>query len=146
MIRLTLLVVVFLATSFWGHGQGLTNPADLPDAFLASPRLGAGFDSKRSFIANRDVSIFGVRVGLEFDRKAATGFGFYFLSSPFYRNFIHPGDSGGVDTTRARLRFSYVSLWFEYMMLATKRWELSVPFSIGFGEAEFDGFEQSSTV
>jgi hypothetical protein len=126
-------------------GQGWNHPADLPDAFLSSPKLGAGFDSKRSFIANRDVNIFGVRAGLEFDRKAAVGFGYYFLSSPFYSNFIHPADSGGgLDTTRSRLRFSYVSVWFEYMLLASRRWELSLPLSLGFGEAEFEGFEETT--
>ncbi|MEM6271128.1 MAG: hypothetical protein AAF998_16945 [Bacteroidota bacterium] len=142
MIRLVI-ILWFLGNVGMGiSAQGLTRPKELPAAFRSTPKVLVGFDSKRSFIDNRDVRIFGVRAGLEFDRKVGVGFGIYFLRSPFVRNFIEPADGGGVDTIRSNLRFGYVSAWFEYMIYASRRWEVSVPLTLGFGEAEFSGFEE----
>jgi hypothetical protein len=68
----------------------------------------------------------------------------YFLRSPFVRNFTVPNDSGGTDTIRSNLRFAYISLWVEYILLVTKRWEVGIPLSLGFGEASFAGFEEQT--
>lgn len=124
--------------------QGLTNPLDIPQAFQESPKLMLEFDSKRSFLGNRDIKILGARVGMDFDQKIAVGFGAYFLRSPFVRNFITPDDSGGTDTIRSNLKFAYVSIWAEYILLVTKRWEVSIPMTLAFGEASFAGFERQT--
>lgn len=120
--------------------QGLNKPADLAEAFQSSPRLILGFDSRRSFISRRDVRIFGVRAGLNFDDKARAGWGIYFLASPFRRTFEVPNPATmELDTIDSQLSFVYMSVWFEYVLLTTKRWELSAPLHLGLGTIDFPG-------
>ncbi|HHG84266.1 MAG TPA: hypothetical protein ENJ82_05905 [Bacteroidetes bacterium] len=124
--------------------QSLHKLSDLPEAFQETPKIILKFDSKQSTISNRNARIFGLRVGMSFDNKAATGFGIHFLASEFTRNFIVPDGNGGLDSIPALLDFRYMSLWFEYMILSNKRWELSLPLAIGLGEARFRGFTEST--
>lgn len=119
--------------------QTLVSPGAAFRALSSTPKFTAGFDTKRSFISNRDVSIFGVRVGLDFDRKIRMGFGTYFLSTPFFRRteVVFPGAGGAVDTIPAKLNFSYFAYFIEYVLFYSKRWEVGVPFYVGVGEVNF---------
>jgi hypothetical protein len=119
------------------QAQVLNAPRDLPGAFATSPKILVAVDSRRSFISNRDVKIMGVRVGLDFDKKARVGFGVYALASPFNRTFIRPNYSGIVDTMTCQLKFSYMTGYFEYVVLTTKHWEVSVPVHLGIGDVGF---------
>jgi len=85
------------------------------------------------------VSIFGVKMGLDFDKKIRTGFGVYFLSTPFYRSFQveQPGGGGSLDTIQAKLGFTYFSYFLEYVFLHSKRWEIGIPTYLGIGEVNF---------
>lgn len=145
MIRYALLIVgLLLLPAFSLPGQGLTRPGDIPEAFRESPKLMVELDSRRSIFSNRDNQILGTRIGLNFDQKIAAGFGLYFLASRFEKTMTVPDGSGGIHLVESRLRFAYMNAWAEYMLLVTKRWEVSIPVTLGFGEAEFSGFESQT--
>ena len=100
--------------------QGLTHPRDIPAAFHESPKLMVELDSRRSFISNRDNQILGGRIGFNFDQNIAVGFGLYALASRFDKSFTLTNEIGGIDTIRSRLKFAYISMWAEYILLVTK--------------------------
>jgi hypothetical protein len=109
----------------------------LPAAFLNSPKFQLGLDNRRSFIRDRDVGIIGLRAGLDFEGRARVGFGVYTLSSPFEETLVQKDFLGILDTTRARLRLSYMTAYFGYVLFLTKRWEVSVPVHLGVGDYRY---------
>lgn len=126
---------------FLGLSQGVNKPRDIRDAFHSpNAKLIVGLDSRRSFISRRDVQVFGVRGGYDLDNKVRFGVGAYFLRSPFYRTFFFENpDNGGRDTLTARLRFNYMTLFVEPVLLSTRRWEVSFPLHLGIGDSRYEG-------
>lgn len=111
-------------------------------SFHTKPKFFLGFDTRRSFISNRDVKIFGLRAGLEWNHRVRLGIGLYGLLSPYLRSYERLNDSTGLlDTIAAPLRFGYLSGFAEYVVVNKKRWELSVPLHLGLGSSRFEGFE-----
>lgn len=124
------------------QAQLINSPREIPAAFRQSPKLLVGLDSRRSFVSGRDVKVMGVRVGLDFEKRARVGFGVYTLASEFNRNFIRTDFFGVVDTIESSLRFAYMTGYFEYVLLATKHWEVSIPFHLGVGDVSFTKLDQ----
>lgn len=116
--------------------QVLVSPRSAWESFEKKPKFFGGFDSHRSFISNRDVSILGVRAGLEFDRRVRMAVGVYTLQSVFERQFTVQRPDG-LDTISAKLRYSHLSYILEYVALTSKRWEISLPLSLGLAEVNF---------
>ncbi|MEY3443081.1 MAG: hypothetical protein RLZZ519_1362, partial [Bacteroidota bacterium] len=81
-------------------------------------------------------------VGLDFEKRARVGFGVYTLASQFNRNFIRTDFFGIVDTIESQLRFNYLTAYFEYVLLTTKHWEVSIPLHLGVGDASFTKLNQ----
>jgi hypothetical protein len=119
----------------------------LGPALRQAPKMTLCLDSRRSFISASDVKTLGLRTSLDFDKRARLGFGVYFLASSFYHNFIRVDGLGQPDTVRAKLRFTYMTAYFEYVILSTKRWECSVPVHLGIGDVGFSELnEEPKTV
>lgn len=122
------------------QGQVIHDPRKLGEALKMSPKLSVALESRRSFISNVDVKVVGLKTSLDFERRARLGFGVYFLASPFNRKFILPNALGTQnDTIDSKLQFTYLSVFFEYVILTTKRWELSLPIHLGLGDVGFTG-------
>lgn len=135
-----LIVLTSILLPLSGSGQVFNRPSDLRDAFRSGEaKVLVGFDSRRSFISRRDVKVFGLRAGVDVQNKARLGFGMYFLRSPFYRTFFWENPAGEVDTLLSQLNFNYMTVFFEPVVLTTKRWEMSLPFHVGIGEAFYSG-------
>lgn len=132
-----LLLFGLLCTSLPLQAQVLVSPRQAWESFGKQPKFFSGFDSHRSFISNRDVSIFGVRMGLEFDDRVRLGIGVYFLMTPYSRNFMVPQPAGPDTLMQARLRLTHLSYLAEYVIFFSKRWEVSVPITLGLGEAHY---------
>ncbi len=145
--RLALIILVWMS-ALQLQGQAFNDLRKLGPALQQQPKLSLGIDSRRSFISSRDVKMLGVRVSLDFERRARLGFGIYFLASEFRRTFLPFTIPGQIDTiSNARLRFTYISAYFEYVILSTKRWECSLPVHLGLGDIGFDNLpEEPKTV
>ncbi len=118
------------------RAQVLVSPRAAWEAFDKKPKFFGGLDSHRSFISRRDVSILGVRAGLEFDGRVRMAIGVYTLGSGFTRQF-EVARPGSIDTISANLRYSHLSYILEYVALTSKRWEVSIPLSVGLAESSF---------
>ena len=107
--------------------------SNMREASYEKPKFLIGLDSRRSFIENREVRIFGARVGVDFDHRWRVGIGFYSLL----------GDNRGTytinqDTVLGRINFSYVAWFFEYVFYRHKRWEFSIPGYVGTGTSRLE--------
>ncbi len=101
-------------------------------ARLARPRVVAFYDARYSIINGHFGTIAGLKLGLEWKSRLRTGAAVYFLSSRIPTRRARPDD---IDDARADLRFRYLALYGEYVLLENRRWELSVPLQAGLGNA-----------
>lgn len=118
-----------------------TKPGDIRDAFRSQNcKVLVGFDSRRSFVSTLDVNVFGFRAGLDFDGLVRIGGGLYSLFSKIEQQYVLPDPVTGSDNSfTARLRFNYVTFFFEPILMRSKRWEFSLPWHIGIGDTFFEG-------
>ena len=93
-------------------------------ARLARPRVVAFYDARYSIINGHFGTIAGLKLGLEWKSRLRTGAAVYFLSSRIPTRRARHDD---IDDARADLRFRYLALYGEYVLLETRRWELTCP-------------------
>lgn len=118
----------FQSASLWKE------PAREKSQFLQDFKLLFSFDSRNSFILNQQAKMLGFRVGVEMFDKYRTGFGFYGL-----RDHIDlPQEIRRYDTLNQALRFTYSTLFFEYVIYEDFKWEASASFPFGRGKGMVD--------
>lgn len=115
--------------------------AQVMDTLRASIARKARFtfklDTRNSFITNRRAEIFGVKLGVEFDRKLRIGGGVHWLTSKLHKRTYLTSSAGLPDSVDARLSFRYFAYYIEYVFYKTNRWELSIPFQLGLGDSRY---------
>lgn len=110
---------------------------DIRDALKAKPVLDLRLDSRHSFINQSGVSVFGVKGGIEYDRKLRFGLGFNILSTQLNSSISYI-ENGLVKTNdEARLVFYHVSPYAEYVFYKGERWEISIPVQFGIGNSYY---------
>ncbi len=92
------------------------------------------FDNYRSFIAERPVQFYGLKLGIEWPRKFRWGFGLYSMKNGLPLAPIERRDY----SINQKFNFAYVNTYFEYVIYEDYRWEFSVPVSIGTGWGNID--------
>lgn len=115
------------------HAQTIDS---IPQYLSAAPLPIIKLDMRGSFISNRSVQFAGVKLGLEHAGKVQYGLGYSFLLSPVEGEEVIGGE-GRVST---RLRFGYVTPYFDYAFYQRGPWELRFPvqFGIGRGSVVYD--------
>ena len=116
---------------------------DVLDALESKPKLDLRLDSRHSFINQGGVSVFGIKGGIEYDRKLRFGLGFNILTTRQSRtvNYIENGQQKKDEN--ARLVFYNFSPYVEYVFFKQKKWEISVPVQIGFGTSYYNYYTLS---
>lgn len=121
-----LLLLSCFVTCFGAHAQLL----DSLHLFLGRPAKPVfKLDTRGSFISNRAVRMFGVKVGLEHAGRVQYGIGYSFLLSPVDRELYVEG----AGTVATHLRFGYVTPYFEYAFYQRGPWEVRIPVQFGIG-------------
>lgn len=95
-------------------------------------------DTRNSFISNRRGEIFGIKLGVEFDKKLRVGGGVHWLTSALTSDRYITGSTGKTDVVPAYLDLAYLAYYIEYVYFKTKRWELSIPFQFGGGYSKYE--------
>ena len=96
------------------------------------PKPTFSLDSRGSFISNRNVRLFGIKVGLEHAGRVRYGIGYSFLRTPVEHEAVVV-ESGVSRTVTTRLRLGYVTPYFSYTFYRRGPWEVSIPVQIGIG-------------
>ena len=94
------------------------------------PRVLFKLDGRGSFISTRSASIWGFKVGLEHNDRVQYGLGYSWL-----RNEITQEADLNGEIVPTRVRFGYVTAYFEYAFYQRKKWEVSIPVQVGLGQA-----------
>lgn len=93
-------------------------------------KLTSEFDGKFTWVENKSARLFGVRMGVEIDRIARFGFGYYELTNPVYTNslvILSP------DINHALLNMNYLSVYYEQVLVYTKKYEWALNAQTGKG-------------
>lgn len=96
-------------------------------------------DSRSAFIGNRNANVWGIKMGIGYNKRIRFGIGYNYLKSrlPAKVNLISPQTGEPIKT---RLRLRYVSLYTEYVYFKKNNWELSVPVQLGIGSTKYVAF------
>lgn len=128
------LILFFLVSSSFLWGQDSTTVSK--EKSVKTAKLLFAFDARRSFVLNEKVKFNGFKIGVELYEKHRLGLGIYGMERPV--KFV-----GFVDRQRfpeatdtIHFNFNYSGLFYEYIWLRTKRWELSTPLHFGVGGLE----------
>ncbi|MFT3884228.1 MAG: hypothetical protein QM724_01990 [Flavobacteriales bacterium] len=93
------------------------------------PKLVVKLDTRGSFISNQNVSLWGLKVGLEHAGRFQYGIGYSFLRTRV-EGVRHVDGLGAVD---AHLRFGYFTPYVEYAFYQRGPWEVRIPVQFGIG-------------
>lgn len=107
------------------------------------PRFILNFDARRQEVRGRIVRFFGLRAGVQ-ERYNIYALGVYGLGDPFQESGVKLEDIGR-DSVDVRSTMGYLSLTYERILFDTPKWQMSVPFMIGLGQAEVD-YKDSTSV
>ncbi len=125
-----------------GYAQNSSNKTfedDFKKSFKNKPQLDVKFDSRFSFIADRDFKTSGFKIGVSFNRKFKTGLG--------YNQFIIPAKSSIIDNDKefgAELKYIYFSPYFEYVYFTSKRWEFNLSAQVGIGKGHYQYYNEAT--
>lgn len=95
-------------------------------------------DSRRTFVDRESVGIFGIRAGFSFNDKHEAGIGLYgsrvldFLGKRVEKNYKDNSVYPAV-TLPAEVGFEYVSVFYEYTIVDSDRWMVTVNNQFGVG-------------
>jgi hypothetical protein len=100
------------------------------------------FDSRNTFILGERAGIFGFKIGIEHDKCHRFGMGFYSIKNKSVirlgKNDVSYTPKNGIARDTVVDLFAgldYMTLYYEYVWLSKKRWEISSPVSVGYGTA-----------
>ncbi len=110
---------------------------DIKEALSKRPILDLRSDSRHSFINQSGVSIFGVKGGIEYNRKLRFGLGFNILATRLNSTIEYDYEGVIQSTNDARLVFYHVSPYAEYVFYKKERWEISIPVQFGIGTSYY---------
>jgi hypothetical protein len=94
-------------------------------------RLVVQYDSRYSIINSHFCTINGLKLGMEWRGRVRTGAAVYFLSTGIPTRQLPPDNAA--DEADAELRFRYLALYGEYVILQNARWSLSGNLQTGLG-------------
>jgi hypothetical protein len=107
-----------------------TIPQKAPQLF-SHRRLVVQYDSRYSIINSHFCTINGLKLGMEWKGRVRTGAAVYFLSTGIPTRQVPPDDAA--EEADAELRFRYLAVYGEYVILQNARWSLSGNLQTGLG-------------
>jgi len=108
------------------------------------PKFFLTLDRTSSFVGGKAASTNELRFGLEFRKKLKLGIGFGALASDVVteKTVVTP-QTNKDSLVNAKLTFTFLSLNSEYIFYDSKRWQVAMPLSMGFGSSYFSYFEDN---
>jgi hypothetical protein len=101
-------------------------------------------DARRSFVLEKNSKFNGLKLGFTYKDKHRFGLGIYGMQQPL--RFVGDVDKTNYPdaTDTVSFNFSYSSIFYEYVWLKNKRWELSSPLHLGLGNLIFSYLDTAS--
>jgi len=100
------------------------------------------FDNRNTFILGSRAAMSGIKFGVEHNKRHRFGMGIYAIKSKTFillgqQQITYEPQKGVLRDTLVDLfaGLDYLTLYYEYVWLSKKRWEIATPVSFGFGTA-----------
>ncbi|MBL0340302.1 MAG: hypothetical protein IPP71_04875 [Bacteroidetes bacterium] len=111
-------------------------------SFRSKPKFFITLDKTGSFVAGKGATTNEIRIGLEFKKKLRLGIGFAALVSDVVAEKTIKTQVTQVDSVlNANLSLAYFSMSGEYIFYNSKRWQITMPVTLGIGSSYFNYFE-----
>lgn len=101
------------------------------------PRVFFQLDTYNSFVSKEPANTFGLRGGLEYNRRVRFGIGFYNLASDIVKRKLITGVFSSDSLLNTKLELNFIPLSAEYIFYNKYPWEISTQTAIGFGTSYF---------
>lgn len=101
------------------------------------PRVFFQLDTYNSFVSKEPANTFGLRGGLEYNRRVRFGIGFYNLASDIVKRKLITGVFTSDTVLNTKLELNFIPLSAEYIFYNKYPWEISMQTAIGIGTSYF---------
>jgi len=91
----------------------------------------AAIDNRNSFIKDAPVNVKGFQLGTILHEKHTVGFGLYNLQNSSKQNFTTKNEKNII--AKRDLTLSYLTLFYQYVIIDTRFFELDLPLEVGLG-------------
>lgn len=105
------------------------------------------FDSYYSFIGNEKADVFGFKAGVEINQKWRFGAGYNKIKSDIIEWKVLPEEErpySNVNIVKSQLYLNYYPLLAEYVFYNKDPWQVSTPFTIGYGDSYFSYYDKNN--
>lgn len=103
------------------------------------------FDSYYSFIGNEKADVFGFKGGVEINQKWRFGAGYNKIKSDIIEWKLLPVEERPYSSTgnivKSQLYLNYYPLLAEYVFYNKDPWQVSLPFTVGYGNSYFSYYD-----
>ena len=103
------------------------------------------FDSYYSFVGNEKADVFGFKAGVEVNQKWRFGAGYNKIKSDIIEWKLLPVEERPYSTTgnivKSQLYLNYYPLLAEYVFYNKDPWQVSLPFTVGYGNSYFSYYD-----
>lgn len=111
-------------------------------SFKNKPKFFLTLDRTSSFVSGKEATTNELRVGLEFKKKLRLGIGYAALVSDVVAEKVAVTEMTNVDSVvSAKLSLSYMTFSAEYTFYNSKRWQITMPVTLGIGSSYFNYYE-----
>lgn len=158
MLRLLFISSIFFLFASTINAEHIVEKKDSLVARRIITRFLLNLDTRGSLVHNVPVQIAGIKVGIQLRKRHRLGLGFYLMGVPVFGQTIFGPVTYDVDNVSHKnvvvkdkpthvntvesdesvsLSMVYGSVFYEYVILTHKRWEITLPVQLGFGEATY---------
>lgn len=103
----------------------------------------ANIDTRNSFIRNMPINVFGVQLGTQINDKHVVGLGLYKTSTQV-RDFTITTKNDKKINTQRDLSLSYLTAFYQYVLLDKRYFEVDIPVELGYGEYQLQLYNQQT--
>jgi len=94
-------------------------------------------DARRSFVLDRKTKFNGLKFGVTIKKRHRLGMGIYWMQEPIRLPGLKIDKLEYPDASDTlKFNFSYTSIFYQPVLFANKRWDISIPLQLGVGKIQ----------
>lgn len=117
--------------------------AYLKEKYRKDYKVLIGLDNHYTAFFGQNTHFWGAKLGLELFQGYRMGFGAYYMPKKIAITPVLL--EGAKDTTYRKFSMHYYNTFMEFIFIRNFRWELALPFSLGYGIAEVERWQYPTT-
>ena len=149
-LKLALALSILLFDLFYGAYLHAETPVELFKKEENKKKIRPFFqlDSYYSFIGNEQADVQGFKAGIELNQKWRFGAGYNKIKSDIIEWKSLPEEERSYSNTnivKSQLYLNYYPVLAEYVFYNKDPWQVSIPFTLGYGNSYFSYYDKNNT-